>query len=79
MVNMANRHLGLKWYHWIIVILWGLTNWFTNPAWTSFWGMIGALLGSLVGAYVIIYVLSRAGESIFGKEDKEVADTETAD
>lgn len=51
--------LGLRWYHWALVGVWGLSSWLANVTGATVID-VTSLIGSLITATLIVFVLTKA-------------------
>lgn len=51
--------LGLRWYHWALAGVWGLSSWLANFTGATVIDISG-LLGSLITATLLVFLLTKA-------------------
>lgn len=50
---------GLRWYHWALVLVWGISSWLANYTGATVIDISG-LIGSLITATLIVFILTKA-------------------
>lgn len=51
---MARKYLGLKWWQWLVVVVWVLSAASTTFSYTSPGALVGSLVGSVIVAYAVV-------------------------
>ncbi len=51
--------LGLRWYHWALVVVWGISNWLANLTGATVIDLT-RLIGSLITAIFLVFILTKA-------------------
>jgi|AntRauMinimDraft_4_1070384.scaffolds.fasta_scaffold17352_1 hypothetical protein len=71
---MNRLFLQLKWWQWIVVVLWAFSS-LLRSSLTAPAEIVGGVIGALVGAYVVVLIVAKVWRS-FRNNDNSSADVE---